>query len=140
MDIQIEQRLKTLISKKLQLLRKRDNCTMEKTADFLDLDYSLYHGLLHGTRLPHLATLMKINQAYGLNMDWWFRDFAETYSAAAPLLKVNVAKKAAEKELLGNFNKLDARSQKALQRILKTMLKKRRDRLPLNNVYFLQCA
>ncbi|GBR74474.1 hypothetical protein NO1_1639 [Candidatus Termititenax aidoneus] len=139
MDKQIEQKLKTLISKKLQLLRERDNCTMEKTADFLDLDYSLYHGLLHGTRLPHLATLMKINQAYGLDMNWWFEDFAEI-RAARVLTKEAIAKKAAEKELLNNFNKLDAHSRKALQKILKTMLKKHRGNWPVNNVYFFQQA
>ncbi|MDR1452873.1 MAG: hypothetical protein LBJ25_02730 [Candidatus Margulisbacteria bacterium] len=139
MDKQIEQKLKVLISKKLQLLRERDHCTMEKTADFLDLDYSLYHGLLHGARLPHLATLMKINQAYGLNMDWWFEDFAEIRTNKV-LTKETITQKAAEKELLNNFNKLDARSRKALQKILKTMLQRRRSHWPVNNVYFLQSA
>ncbi|MDR1453867.1 MAG: helix-turn-helix domain-containing protein, partial [Candidatus Margulisbacteria bacterium] len=74
---ELEQNLKTLISKKLRQLRENSNETLEKTADFLDLNYSQYYRLLQGTQLPHLATLMKINQAYGLNMDWWFEDFAE---------------------------------------------------------------
>jgi hypothetical protein len=89
--------------------------------------------------LPHLATLMKINQAYGLDMNWWFEDFAEI-RATRVLTKEAIVKKAAEKELLNSFNKLDTRSRKALQKILKGMLKKRRDNWPVNNVYFFQQA
>ena len=118
----LEQNLKSLISKKLRQLRADSNETLEKTADFLDLNYSQYYRLLQGTQLPHLATLMKINQAYGLDMNWWFKDFAKFNSAG---IKVNVAKKGAENELLNNFNKLDLSSQKVLQKILKNMLKKR---------------
>jgi transcriptional regulator with XRE-family HTH domain len=136
---ELEQNLKTLISKKLRQLRENSSETLEKTADFLDLNYSQYYRLLQGTQLPHLATLMKINQAYGLNMDWWFEDFAEIRTTKV-LTKETITQKAAERELLNNFNKLDARSRKALQKILKTMLKKRRDRWPVNNVYFFQCA
>jgi transcriptional regulator with XRE-family HTH domain len=135
----LEQNLKTLISKKLRQLRKNSNETLEKTADFLDLNYSQYYRLLQGTQLPHLATLMKINQAYGLNMDWWFNDFAEIRTNKV-LTKEAVTQKAAEKELLNNFNKLDARSRKALQKILKTMLKRNRGHWPVNNVYFFQSA
>jgi hypothetical protein len=72
-------------------------------------------------------------------MNWWFEDFAEI-RAARVLTKEAIVKKATEKELLNSFNKLDARSRKALQKILKGMLKKRRDRYPANNVYFFQQA
>ena len=136
---ELEQNLKTLISKKLRQLRENSSETLEKTADFLDLNYSQYYRLLQGTQLPHLATLMKINQAYGLDMNWWFEDFAEICTARV-LTKETITQKAAEKELLHNFNKLDARSRRVLQKILKNMLKKHHGHWPVNNVYFFQSA
>ncbi|MDR1998219.1 MAG: helix-turn-helix domain-containing protein [Candidatus Margulisbacteria bacterium] len=135
----IEQKLKDLISRKLRFLRQKYKTTLEKTADFLDLDYAQYYKLLHGAQLPHLVTLMKINQAYGLNMDWWFRDYEEAYPVR-PISKADIDQKADELEIVNNFNKLDVRSRKTLQKILKSMLKKRQGGRPVNNVYFFQQA
>ena len=129
----LENNLKALISKKLRRLRENSGETLEKTADFLDLNYSQYYRLLQGTQLPHLATLIKINQAYGLDMNWWFKDLAEFSSTG---VKVDVAQKAAEKDLLNNFYKLDGQARKNLQKLLKSMLKKHKGYSPVNNIYF----
>lgn len=132
MDNNLDNQLKSLISKKLRQLRENSKETLEKTADFLDLNYSQYYRLWQGTQLPHLATLVKINRAYGLDMNWWFEDFIPPAEISR-----DINKKAMEKELLVNFNKLDPRSKKILQKILKNMLSKVNGRLPVNNIYFL---
>ena len=130
----LEDNLKKLISKKLNQLRENSKETLEKTADFLDLNYSQYYRLLQGTQLPHLATLIKINQAYGLDMNWWFADLAEVKPPA--LSRTDISRRAAEKELLNNFHKLDGQARKNLQKLLKNMLKKYKGHSPVNNIYF----
>ncbi|MDR1453361.1 MAG: hypothetical protein LBJ25_05250 [Candidatus Margulisbacteria bacterium] len=111
----VEQNLKSLISKKLGQLRSKNHKTLEESADFLDLDYAQYCRLLKGQQLPHLATLMRINQAYGLDMNWWFKDFAKT----KPKIPARAVPRVNEQELLERFSQLDHKSRKILLKMLR---------------------
>jgi transcriptional regulator with XRE-family HTH domain len=113
----VEQNLKTLISKKLGQLRSKNHKTLEESADFLDLDYAQYYRLLKGRQLPHLATLMRVNQAYGLDMNWWFKDFAKTKPPAAG----RTVPPANAQELLERFSRLDHKSRKILLKMLRRL-------------------
>ena len=64
--------LKRLLSEKLSILRERSGETMEETAFALGMDTSDYFKLLKGKRLPHLLTLIRISQKYGVELSWWF--------------------------------------------------------------------
>jgi transcriptional regulator with XRE-family HTH domain len=112
----VEQNLKTLISKKLGQLRSKNHKTLEESADFLDLDYAQYYRLLKGQQLPHLATLIRINQAYGLDMNWWFKDFAKT-----KLQTAHAVPPASAQELLERFSQLDHKSRKILLKMLRRL-------------------
>jgi transcriptional regulator with XRE-family HTH domain len=111
----VEQNLKSLISKKLGQLRSKNHKTLEESANFLDLDYAQYYRLLKGRQLPHLATLIRINQAYGLDMNWWFKDFAKS----KPKVTVRAVPQANEQELLERFSRLDHKSRKILLKMLR---------------------
>ncbi|MDR1322977.1 MAG: helix-turn-helix transcriptional regulator [Candidatus Margulisbacteria bacterium] len=113
----LEQNLKTLISKKLGQLRSKNHKTLEESADFLDLDYAQYYRLLKGQQLPHLATLIRINQAYGLDMNWWFKDFVK----AKPKVTARAVPPASEQELLERFSRLDHKSRKILLKMLRRL-------------------
>jgi transcriptional regulator with XRE-family HTH domain len=113
----VEQNLKSLISKKLEQLRSKNHKTLEESADFLDLDYAQYYRLLKGRQLPHLATLIRINLAYGLDMNWWFKDLAKT----KPKIAVCAVSPANTQELLERFSQLDHRSRKILLKMLRQL-------------------
>ena len=113
--------LKLLISKKLQQLRQNSQQTLEETAYFLDLDYAQYYRILKGDRLPHLSTLLKINQIYGLYMNWWF---SELKSPDAKLTK-----KSDETELLCNFNKINGKTKKVVLKILRNLAQEQKSQL-----------
>ncbi|GBR74898.1 helix-turn-helix XRE-family transcriptional regulators [Candidatus Termititenax aidoneus] len=113
----IEQNLKSLISKKLEQLRSKNHKTLEESADFLDLDYAQYYRLLKGRQLPHLATLIRINQAYGLDMNWWFKDLAKT----KPKIAARAVSPANEQELLERIGRLDHKSRKILLKMLRQL-------------------
>ncbi|MDR1996836.1 MAG: helix-turn-helix transcriptional regulator [Candidatus Margulisbacteria bacterium] len=108
--------LKALIGRKLQQLRKKSQKTIEETADFLDLDYAQYHRILKGLRLPHLVTLIKINQAYGLDMNWWFKELAKIPAPSAAKISRNTT----DHELLNRFHNLDAHTQEFLLQMLRS--------------------
>ncbi|MDR1114039.1 MAG: hypothetical protein LBL50_02990 [Candidatus Margulisbacteria bacterium] len=110
--------LKALFSKKLQLLRRNSRKTIEETADFLDLEYAQYYRLLQGQRLPHLVTLFNISKAYGLDLNWWFKELSESE-------RKNAATKesAAEAQLLRGFSRLDKKAKNFAQKILQDFLR-----------------
>jgi transcriptional regulator with XRE-family HTH domain len=110
--------LKSLISRKLTKLSADSKQTIEESGRDLGMDYSEYYRLLKGIRLPHLLTLLKINQKYGVSMDWWFNDM-ETDN------KKNTAK-IAEFELVNNFKKLDEQAQNFISEILRSLVRNRK--------------
>ena len=109
--------LKKLFSQKLALLRKVSKQTMEATADSLDMDVSEYYMLLSGKRLPHIKTLFRINEKYGLTMDWWFKEIRETG-------KTDTRTEAIQSELLRNLRKLDKRDKETLLNISRVLVRK----------------
>jgi transcriptional regulator with XRE-family HTH domain len=112
--------LKALFSKKLQLLRRHSRKTIEETADFLDLEYAQYYRLLKGYRLPHLVTLFNISRAYGLDLNWWFKELSETERK-----NVLLKESAAEAKLLRGFSRLDKKAKNFAQKILQDFLRYR---------------
>jgi len=111
--------LKKLFSQKLALLRKVSKQTMEATADSLDMDVSEYYMLLSGKRLPHIKTLFRINEKYGVTMDWWFKEIREKAKT-----KTDTHAEAIQSELLGNLHKLDKRDKETLLNISRVLVKK----------------
>jgi transcriptional regulator with XRE-family HTH domain len=113
----LNQELKALISEKLRQLREKSKQTLEEEAYFLDLDYAQYYRLLKGNCLPSLETLVKINQAYGLDMNWWFNEtakFPEKMTAQIKQRKENL-------EILSKYNKLDERAREFVRKMLKNL-------------------
>jgi transcriptional regulator with XRE-family HTH domain len=108
-----------LISNKLNFLRKSSGQTNEATADSLDLDLSEFYKLLRGKRIPHLMTLLRINQKYGVTMDWWFSELEETSRD-----KLHIRSKALELQILNTIRKLDIRFQEIAFDIVKTLRKR----------------
>jgi transcriptional regulator with XRE-family HTH domain len=109
--------LKKLISEKLDFLRKNSGETNEAAADSLDIDLSEFYRILKGHRLPHLSTLLRINQKYGVSMDWWFSELDGT--AQTP-----VRQKAFELQISSLVKKLDAKTQAAVLAMLKILVQK----------------
>jgi transcriptional regulator with XRE-family HTH domain len=111
--------LKNLISKKMQQLHKKTRKTIEETAYFLDLDYAQYYRILKGQALPHLATLVRINQAYGLDMNWWFNELGDLPVLSAKN-EAKTRQSAADHELLMRFHNLAPETQSFLLKMLKS--------------------
>jgi transcriptional regulator with XRE-family HTH domain len=106
--------LKKLLSRKLALLRQNRKESIEATALDLGMDYSEYHRLLRGDRLPHLLTLLRINRKYGINMDWWFNELTGLPKTKAPRDK-------AASELVRSYSQLDVPTKKVLLKMVKTL-------------------
>ncbi|MDR1997437.1 MAG: helix-turn-helix transcriptional regulator [Candidatus Margulisbacteria bacterium] len=116
--------LKKLLSSKLELLRKNSAQTIEAAADSLDIDLSEYYRILKGRRLPQLPTLLRINQKYGISMDWWFSELDDMEDKPQGTGKITgIRQKAIELELLSTFHKLDVNLQKTVLETLKTFTK-----------------
>jgi transcriptional regulator with XRE-family HTH domain len=110
--------IKKTISRKLEFLRKHSGETNEVAADTLDIDLSEFYRILKGHRMPKLSTFLRINQKYGMKLDWWFGDLAD-----APLDKNNFRQRAFELQILNLTKKLDAQTQKAVLAMLKILVK-----------------
>jgi transcriptional regulator with XRE-family HTH domain len=114
----LNQELKILISKKLQQLREKSKQTLEEEAYFLDLDYAQYYRILKGTSLPGLETLIKINQAYGLDMNWWFNETTKIPEK----MKAQIKQRKENLEVLSGYNKLDDRAREFVRKMLKNLV------------------
>ncbi|GBR73882.1 hypothetical protein NO1_1153 [Candidatus Termititenax aidoneus] len=112
-----EQELKNLISEKLRYLRSKSKQTLEESAYFLNIDYAQYYRLLNAKCLPRLITLLKINKAYGLDMNWWFKDFLEVTSK----IEAKINKNEEDAEVLNNYHRLDERAREFVRKMLKTL-------------------
>ncbi|MDR1997913.1 MAG: helix-turn-helix transcriptional regulator [Candidatus Margulisbacteria bacterium] len=112
------EKLKKILGKKLSLLREKSGETIEETAFDLGLDASDYFKFLKGKRLPHLLTLMRISQKYGVGLDWWFSELA-----AAPPNAVQSPNGRLELRMARIVGGLDDRLQRAALSILKTSVK-----------------
>jgi transcriptional regulator with XRE-family HTH domain len=110
--------LKKLLSRKLTLLREKSGETMEETAFDLGLDTSDYFKFLKGKRLPHLLTLIRLGQKYGVNLSWWFSELNET-----PQSKAQLKNSSLELRVARIIGKLDNRLQKAALSMLKASVK-----------------
>ena len=111
--------LKKLISEKMEFLRKNSSETNEAAADSLDIDLSEFYRILKGHRLPHLKTLLRINQKYGMKLDWWFSELAD-----APLSKNQIRQRAFEMQILTLLKKLDGRFQEFTLNMLRDLVRK----------------
>jgi transcriptional regulator with XRE-family HTH domain len=111
--------LKSLISKKLILLRQKSRKTLEEIASDLNLDYVQYCRLLKGLRLPHLVTLANISRFYNVNIDWWFQELTAQDKARAN-------HKSIEFELMSNFRKLDMRAKEMVTAMLGNLTQKKK--------------
>ena len=114
-----DKELKALLSRKLNLLRKKSGKTLEETCAFLNLDYTQYHKLCHGVHFPHILTLLNINKAYGLDMNWWFSELDNLSSKREEKIKNNTN----ETDIINNYRKLNKKTQKILVKMLKMLVK-----------------
>ncbi|GBR77165.1 helix-turn-helix XRE-family transcriptional regulators, partial [Candidatus Termititenax persephonae] len=107
----IEKKLKSLISAKLQQIRHGNGETLEKMAETLSLDYSVFYHLYKGSYLPRLTTLWQISKIYNIPVEDWFKelDFEK---------KVKADKNSLEFSLLHNFRKLDVKTKSVFAKIL----------------------
>jgi transcriptional regulator with XRE-family HTH domain len=113
----LNQELKALISRKLRQLREKSKQTLEEEAYFLDLDYAQYYRILKGTSLPGLETLIKINQAYGLDMNWWFGEAAKI----SEKMMAQIKQRKENLEILSSYNKLNDRAREFVRKMLKNL-------------------
>ena len=111
--------LKKIISAKLQQLRQKSQKTLEAAASFLDMDYAQYYRMIKGSNLPHLTTLIKLSNAYGVDITWWFND---TKLSAKEKTVIN--KNVQETELLGRFRKLTPKSKDLALKIIEDIEQK----------------
>jgi transcriptional regulator with XRE-family HTH domain len=114
--------LKDLLSRKLNLLRKKSGKTLEETCAFLNLDYTQYHKLCHGVHFPHILTLLNINKAYGLDMNWWFSELDNLPSKREEKIKNNVN----EANIINNYRKLDSKTKNVIVNLLKNLVKEQK--------------
>jgi transcriptional regulator with XRE-family HTH domain len=110
--------LKKILSGKLSGLRARSGETIEETAFALGMDTSDYFKLLRGQRLPHLLTLIRISQKYGVGLNWWFAEFD-----TAPKTKEKNKNNYLEFRIAKIVKPLNERLQKAALSMLKTSVK-----------------
>ena len=105
--------LKFVISRKLRQLSQNSRNTLKETALFLHLDYAQYYRILHGQTMPQLDTFIKITRAYGLDLDWWFKDIPE--------IMVRPKTSREELKILGAYKRLDERSKTFVRKMLKNL-------------------
>ncbi|GBR74416.1 transcriptional regulator XRE family [Candidatus Termititenax aidoneus] len=110
--------LKKLLSQKLTLLREKSGETMEETAFDLGLDTSDYFKFLKGKRLPHLLTLLRLGQKYGVSLSWWFSELE-----GIPSNKMQSKNNSLELRVARIIGNLDDRLQKAALSMLKASVK-----------------
>jgi len=99
----------------LRQLRKNNGSTLEESAYFLQLDYAQYYRILHGQTLPQLDTFIKISRAYGLDLNWWFKDTPKILSPP-PVGREEFA-------VLTAYQKLDNRGKTFVRKMLKNLVK-----------------
>jgi transcriptional regulator with XRE-family HTH domain len=107
----IEKKLKALISTKLQQIKKDSGVSLEKMAETLSLDYSVFYHLYTGAYLPRLTTLWQISKIYNIPIEDWFKDldFAK---------KAKPDKNSLEFSVLYNFRQLDDTARTVFAKIL----------------------
>jgi DNA-binding XRE family transcriptional regulator len=107
----IEKKLKSLISTKLQQIKKDSDVSLEKMAESLSLDYSVFYHLYKGAYLPRLTTLWQISRIYNIPIEDWFKelDFAK---------KAKLNKNSLEFSVLHNFRQLDDTTKAVFAKIL----------------------
>ena len=110
--------LKKTLGEKLSLLRQESGETIEEAAFGLGLDASDYFKFLKGKRLPHLLTLMRISQKYGVELNWWFNESDKISKS-----KTQIKNKMLEIQMARIISKLDPRMQKAALAMLKASVK-----------------
>jgi transcriptional regulator with XRE-family HTH domain len=110
--------LKKLLSQKLTLLREKSGETIEETAFDLGLDTSDYFKFLKGQRLPHLLTLIRFGQKYGVSLGWWFTELDKDH-----LDKTQTKNSSLELRIARIIGRLDERLQKAALAMLKASVK-----------------
>ncbi|GBR75953.1 helix-turn-helix XRE-family transcriptional regulators [Candidatus Termititenax persephonae] len=106
--------LKQAISRKLEQLRHKSQKTLEAAASYLDMDYAQYYRMIKGRNLPHLTTLLKLSNAYGVGLAWWFNDLP----SLSVKEKKDIHKNIQEMELLERFRKLKTRAKGLVLKIM----------------------
>jgi transcriptional regulator with XRE-family HTH domain len=109
--------LKEIISRKLTFLLKKSGKTLNTTADDLQMPLSQYYRLLKGQRLPLLPTFVHISRAYGMSLDWWFKDIESRPK------QIETAENPIEYQLFKTLKGFDPRGQKIALALLKTLAK-----------------
>ncbi|MDR1114380.1 MAG: hypothetical protein LBL50_04750 [Candidatus Margulisbacteria bacterium] len=107
----IEKKLKALISTKLQQIKKDSGDSLEKMAEALSLDYSVFYHLYKGTYLPRLTTLWQISRIYNIPIEDWFKELDFTKKAKQD-------KHSLEFSVLHNFRQLDDAAKNVFAKIL----------------------
>ncbi|MDR1996898.1 MAG: helix-turn-helix transcriptional regulator [Candidatus Margulisbacteria bacterium] len=128
MQDDVEKKLKSLISTKLQQIRKGSGDSLEKMAEALSLDYSVFYHLYKGAYLPRLTTLWRISRFYNIPIEDWFKelDFAQKAAPDHHSLEFSV---------LHNFRQLDATTKDIFAKILQRYnIKERKHRAPARQV------
>ena len=107
----VEKKLKSLISTKLQQIRKSRGDSLEKMAESLSLDYSVFYHLYNGDYLPRLTTLWQISKSYNIPIEDWFKELDFTKRAGQD-------KSSLEFSVLHNFRQLDETTKDVFAKIL----------------------
>ncbi|MDR1453077.1 MAG: helix-turn-helix domain-containing protein [Candidatus Margulisbacteria bacterium] len=110
--------LKKIFGEKLSWLREKSGETIEESAFSLGLDVSDYFKFLKGKRLPHLLTLMRISQKYGVAVGWWFGEVK-----SVPQNRAQIRQSTLENKISRAISTLDVKTQKAVLAMLKTLAK-----------------
>jgi transcriptional regulator with XRE-family HTH domain len=73
----LEKELKLAISRELKRLRRQDDCSLERMAEKVGLEYSSLYNIYSGRNLPQLTTLIQISQTYNIPIDFWFKNIKQ---------------------------------------------------------------
>jgi transcriptional regulator with XRE-family HTH domain len=113
-----EKELKTCISTKLQQIRRANGYSIEKMAETLSLDYSVFYHILNGTYLPRLTTLWQISKIYNIPLADWFGNVTFEQKTVSD-------KKSLEFSVLHNFRKLDNPTKVLVAKIIRRFTSKK---------------
>jgi transcriptional regulator with XRE-family HTH domain len=119
---EIEKALKTIISGKLQQIKKQGGYVLEQMAEEIGIEYPTFYSIYKGYNLPRLVTLYQISQTYNIPAAFWFQNLTRTVPRKKEPLRFSVRDNA----VLQVFNSVDAQTGEVILKVLRAYARKRR--------------
>jgi transcriptional regulator with XRE-family HTH domain len=117
---EIEKALKTIISGKLQQIKKQGGYVLEQMAAEIGIEYPTFYSIYKGHNLPRLVTLYQISRAYGIPVAFWFQNLERT----VPHKKEQRRFSAQDNVVLQVFDNIDAETGGVILKVLRAYARK----------------